>query len=105
MNRYCVLPIVLSVVLSSCATTARMTDLPLPACPADKIELTHGWIGDEAQGFRKPINWEIHAAEGKVLTLRVWVITVEDRRILERWIADLLTCAEARGAVIQEANK
>ena len=101
----CVPLIVLSAVLSGCVTVPKGEKLPLPACPPEFVELARGWIGDEAQHFKAPIPWEIHHKDGKVDKLRVWAMTVEDRRALELWVVKLLTCAKARGVVINEANK
>ena len=95
----------LLLLLSGCPRTARVERLPIPECPGDYAELVKGWIGDEAQDFKRPIQWEIHHKDGKVENLRVWVITVDDRRALELWVVKLLTCAKARGAVIQEVNR
>jgi hypothetical protein len=101
----CVPLIVLSVVLSGCVTVPKGEKLPVPPCPPEFVELARGWIGDEAQHFKAPIPWEIHHKDGKVDTLRVWAMTVEDRRALELWVVKLLTCAKARGAVIEEFNR
>ncbi len=97
--------IVLSVVLSGCATVPKGEKLPLPACPPEFVELARGWIGDEAQNFRAPIPWEIHHKDGRVDKLRIWAMTVEDRHALEIWVVKLLTCAKARGGVIEEFNR
>jgi hypothetical protein len=93
------------VLVAGCVRAVTMERLPLPECPKDYAELVKGWIGDEAQGFQRPLSWEIHRKDGKVEKLRVWMITVEDRRALELWVVKLLTCAKARGAVIQEVNR
>jgi hypothetical protein len=95
----------LLLLLSGCPRTARIERLPLPECPKDYAELSKGWIGDEVRGFKLPIPWEIHDKDGNVEKLRVWAITVEDRRALELWAVKLLTCAKARGAVIEEVNR
>ncbi len=101
----CVPLIVLSVALSGCAMQARTEKLPLPACPPEFVELARGWIGDEAQDFKRPIPWDIHKKDGTVDKLRVWMMTVDDRRALELWVVKLITCAKARGAVIESYNE
>ena len=71
---------------------SRSAALPIPVCPPEEVELTLGWIGP---GF-------IPTNEGP---LHVFAMAVVDRAQLEAWVNEWMSCAKARGIVIEEANR
>ena len=71
---------------------SRSAALPIPACPPEEVDLSTGWLGP---GF-VPTN------EGP---LHVFVMAVPDRAQFEAWVDGWVSCAKARGIVIEEANR
>jgi hypothetical protein len=64
------------------------------------MTLQGGWMGQiGGQPYRIPIKSQ------PGMELLMWGMLAEDRVALERWIVDWQTCAKARGAVIEEANR
>ena len=71
---------------------SRSAALPIPVCPPEEVELSTGWLGP---GF-------ISTNEGP---LHVFVMAVQDRVQFEAWVNEWMSCAKARGIVIEEANR
>ena len=71
---------------------SRSASLPLPACPPEEVELTLGWLGP---GFIPTNEGPLHA----------FAMAVQDRVRYEAWTDEWMSCAKARGIVIEEANR
>ncbi|MDZ4373070.1 MAG: hypothetical protein U1C74_16825 [Phenylobacterium sp.] len=63
--------------------------------------MAYGWIGTAGGAPRQT---RILTGDGIVMA-PTWSMTVDDRLVYEKWIQGWKTCAAARGAVIDEANK
>ena len=81
---------IILVLTSGCASLegGSLSKLPIPVCPPEEVALEYGFVEGPT-----------HAAVGQVL-----LMTMSDSLILDEWTRGWVTCAKARGAVLEQVK-